>query len=210
MGSRGRPSLACGFFRQRIEMELIPVTDLKQWAYCARIVYYHRAMPAVGKPTYKMKEAGLAQELIETLEMRRNLRAYGLEGARRFFNAWMTDERLGLSGKVDLLLEGHDEVAVVDFKLTSGSPGENHRMQLAGYSLLAEAARGLPAHRAFLYRIPDNHVFVIEITDELRRAVARAVADIRHMAETQWCPQPTSVRGRCVECEFANYCADVW
>ena len=38
-------------------MDLIPVTDLKQWAYCQRVVYYHRVMPAIGKPTFKMREA---------------------------------------------------------------------------------------------------------------------------------------------------------
>jgi CRISPR-associated exonuclease Cas4 len=191
-------------------MDLIPVTDLKQWIYCARIIYYHRAMPAVGKPTYKMKEATAAQELIEGLEMRRSLKEYGFEGARRRFNVWLRDEALGLSGKLDLLLEAPEEVAVVDFKLTSGEPGENHRMQLAGYCLLAEAACGVPARRGFVYRIPDNRVFALEITDELRRAVTTAVADIRRIGETQHCPEPTLVRGRCVECEFANYCADVW
>ncbi len=191
-------------------MDLIPVTDLKQWAYCARIVYYHRVMPAVGKPTYKMKEAAAAQELVESLEMRRGLKEYGLEGARRSFNVWLTNEQLGLSGKLDLLLETPEHVAVVDFKLTSGELGENHRMQLAGYSLLAEAACGVPARRGFVYRIPDNRIFAVEITERLRQAVAAACDGIRRVGETQWWPGPTVVRGRCVECEFANYCADVW
>jgi CRISPR-associated exonuclease Cas4 len=191
-------------------MDLIPVTDLKQWAYCARIVYYHRVMPAVGKPTFKMKEAVAAQELIESLEMRRSLTEYGLEGARRRFNVWLRNEQLGLSGKVDLLLESPEEVAVVDFKLTSGEPGENHRMQLAGYSLLAEAECGVRARRGFVYRIPDNRVFAVEITRELRQAVEFALAGIRRVGDTQWWPGPTEVRGRCVECEYANYCADVW
>ena len=71
------------------------------------------------------------------------------EGAERRFNVWLADERPGLSGKVDLLLRAAEEVAVVDFKLTSGEPRENHRMQLAGYSLLAELACGVAARRAF-------------------------------------------------------------
>ncbi len=191
-------------------MDMIPVTDLKQWAYCPRIVYYHRAMPAVGKPTYKMKEAIAAQELIESLEMRRSLEKYGLEGARRRFNVWLRDEALGLSGKLDLVLESPEEVAVVDFKLTSGEPGQNHRMQLGGYCLLAESAYGLPARRGFVYRIPDSRIFPIEVTAELRQTVTAAMIGIRDVGETQLCPEPTPVRGRCVECEFANYCADVW
>ena len=191
-------------------MDLIPVTDLKQWAYCPRVVYYHRVMPASARPTYKMREGLAAQDLIEGLETRRKLREYGLDGARRRFGLWLENEELGLVGKIDLLLEADDESAVVDFKLTSGEPGRNHRLQLAGYSLLAEAVLGLPARRAFLYRIPDNRIFEEPVTEELRQAVKTAVTDIRGMGDTQFCPDLTEVRGRCVECEFANYCADVW
>jgi CRISPR-associated exonuclease Cas4 len=63
---------------------------------------------------------------------------------------------------------------------------------------------------AFLYRIPDNRIFAVEITETLRKAVVLAVEEIRKMADTQWWPSRTPVRGRCVECEFANYCGDVW
>lgn len=191
-------------------MDLIPVTDLKQWAYCRRIVYYNRTMPGIGKQTFKMKEALAAQDLVEGLEMRRGLRAYGFAGARRRFGVWLSDERLGLSGKADLVLEAEDRVAVVDFKLTGGEVGENHRMQLAGYSLLAEAVYGRPASVAFLYRIPDNRVIAVEITEALRAAVVWAAGDIRDTGEQQWCPPATTVRGRCVECEYANYCGDIW
>lgn len=191
-------------------MDLISVTDLKQWAYCERIVYYHRVMPAVGKPTFKMREAVAAQDLVESLEMRRGLQAYRFEDAQRRFNVWLSDETLGLSGKLDLLLAAPGRVAVVDFKLTSGELGDNHRAQLAGYSMLAEAVLGVPAERAFVYRIPDNRIFAVEITTELRQAVVSALDAIRRMCEVQWWPPPTPVRARCVECEFANYCADVW
>lgn len=191
-------------------MQLVPVTDLKQWVYCQRIVYYHWVMPAVGKPTYKMKEAKAAQDLIEGLEMRRSLKEYGFERALRRFNVWMSDPPIGLSGKVDLLLESEEQVAVVDFKLTAGEVGENHRMQLAGYSLLAEATTGRAATTAFLMRIPDSRVFPVAITEELRHSVLAAVKRIHEMAETQICPEPTSVVARCRECEFANYCGDVW
>lgn len=190
--------------------DLIPVTDLKQWAYCERIVYYHRVMPAVVKQTFKMKEAIAAQDLIESLETRRSLQAYGFEGARRRFNAWLTDDKLGLSAKTDLILERVDQVAVVDFKLTSGEPGENHRMQLTGYTMLVEAAYHLPSPLAFLYRIPDNRIFAIEVTVALREAVLRSIERIRKMEIEQMLPPATAIRNRCTECEFANYCADIW
>jgi CRISPR-associated exonuclease Cas4 len=191
-------------------MEPVAVTELKQWVYCPRIVYYHRVLGTAGKQTFKMQEARAAQEVVEELEKRRGFAKYGLAGARRRFDVWMRDTGLGLAGKADLLLETADEVAVVDFKLTSGEPGQNHVVQLGAYSMLAELACGVRARRAFMYRIPDGRLFPIEVTAELRGCMAAALAGIRRVEELQSYPEMTSVRGRCVECEYANYCADVW
>jgi len=191
-------------------MELLPVTEVRQWTYCPRVVYYHLLMTGAGRATYKMEEGLRAQELIESLEMRRALREYGLEGAERQFGIWLNDERTGLAGKLDLLLKMEDTAAVVDFKLTSGEVGENHRMQLAGYAVLVESALGMKVPVTFLFRIPDNRVFPVPVTDELRGRVREAVTAIRRMRETEELPEATAVRTRCVECEYANYCGDVW
>lgn len=191
-------------------MELIPVTDLKQWAYCRRIVFYHRVMAGAGQPTYKMAEGQRAQELIETLEMRRGLQEYGLLEAERRFGLWLSNDAAGLSGKLDLLLLAPERAAVVEFKLTSGEVGDNHRLQLAGYALLAETAFDRRVDLGFVYRIPDNRIFPVPITGDLRARVAEAVQGMRRVAELQELPDPTPVRGRCLECEYANYCGDIW
>lgn len=191
-------------------MGLLPVTELKQWVYCPRIVYYHQVMPGIGQPTYKMREALRAQEMIENLEIRRTLREYGLDKAERQFGVWLTDQHCGLSGKLDLLLKDGGKGAVVDFKLTSGDVGENHQMQLAGYAVLVESALELSVDMAFLYRIPDNRVFAVPITRALKERVAANVQSIRRLQETEELPEATPVRKRCAECEYANYCADVW
>ena len=190
--------------------DLIPVTELRQWTYCPRIVYYHLVMAGAGRQTYKMREGLRAQELIEGLEVRRTLHEYGLTGAGRQFGVWLSDEKTGLSGKLDLLLKGEDTAAVVDFKLTSGDAGENHRMQLAGYAALVESVTGLRVPVTFLFRIPDNRIFPVPVTDELRAKVRNALAAIRRMRETEDLPGATDARARCAECEYANFCGDVW
>ena len=83
-------------------------------------------------------------------------------------------------------------------------------MQLAAYSLLAERATGLAARRGFIYRIPDSRLFVISMGKTERDEVLAAVSNIRSMCTTQELPDATGVRGRCVECEYQNYCADIW
>ena len=186
------------------------MTELRQWKYCPRVVYYHLTMPGAGRSTYKMQEGLRAQELIETLEMRRTLREYGLSDAERQFGVWLSDVATGLSGKLDLLLRGEKTAAVVDFKLTSGEVGENHRMQLGGYAVMVEQVLGLAVATTFVFRIPDNRVVAVPVTDELREKVAVGLSAIRNMRDSQELPDPTPVRARCAECEYANYCADVW
>jgi hypothetical protein len=48
--------------------------------------------------------------------MRRTLREYGLEGAVRKFGVWLKSDDLGLTGKLDLLLEMATEAAIVEFQ----------------------------------------------------------------------------------------------
>jgi CRISPR-associated exonuclease Cas4 len=167
-------------------------------------------MPGAGVATYKMNEGLRAQEMIEGLEMRRTLREYGLDAARREFGVWLKDEGLGLTGKLDLLLRGEREAAVVEFKLTAGEVGENHRMQLAGYALLVEAVLGLRVPVAFVLRIPDNRVFEVPVTEEMRERVGEIVKAVAAMAKLEEMPEATDVRARCSECEYQNFCGDVW
>jgi CRISPR-associated exonuclease Cas4 len=167
-------------------------------------------MAGAGRATFKMQEGLRAQELVEGLEMRRTLSAYGMSGFERQFGVWLSDAGCGLTGKLDLLLLGRETAAVVDFKLTSGEVGENHRMQLAGYAVLVEAALGLRVETTFLYRIPDNRVFEVAVTEEMRGRVAGIRGAVGRMLAEEELPEATAVRGRCVECEYANYCGDVW
>ena len=190
--------------------ELITAGELKNWAYCRRIVFYRRHMREASRATFKMREGNAAQELVERLEMRRTLAEYGLTGWQRRFGLWLTAPVVGLAGKPDLILQGEGEASVVDFKLTTGPVGKNHRMQLATYAVLVEEALGLTVRRAFLYRIPDDEVFVVEVGQGEKEAVAAAVQAIGRMDELEMLPEATESVGRCRECEYANYCGDVW
>lgn len=189
---------------------MLRVTDLRQWEYCRRVVYYQRVMPGVGKATYKMAEGLAAQDMIERLEARRTLGRYGWLGARRETGVWLEDERLGLAGKADMLLVAGGEAAVVEFKLTSGEPGPNHWMQLAAYGVLVESKLSLLVKELLLYRIPDDAVFARVFDDARRVRVCETLGAIRGMVESQEIPSVAADHVKCHECEYANFCGDVW
>ncbi|MBM4463865.1 MAG: DUF911 domain-containing protein [Chloroflexi bacterium] len=57
---------------------VLTVSDVKQFAYCPRVVYFTYALPRRRPTTYKMKEGKIEHEHVAELEERRSLRAYGL------------------------------------------------------------------------------------------------------------------------------------
>jgi CRISPR-associated exonuclease Cas4 len=186
------------------------VNDLKQFEYCPRIVFYNTVMPVDRKSTVKM-ERGKEMELrLDALESRRTLRRYRLAEGKRRYHVWLSSDRLGLSGKLDLLIETADTCYPVDFKYTRGRPRRNHVMQLGAYAVLVEDVMQRPAPAAFIYFVPSNQLVRLRVTERLKEVVRTRLREIRQMIREQMLPEPTPVRARCEECEFRNYCGDVF
>ena len=189
------------------------VTDLKQYAYCPRVVYYNYCLPRIRPTTYKM-EAGIeAQARVNELEERRSLHAYGLTTGERHLYVAVDSPRLGCVGQVDLVIEtdegGVHRLLPVDFKLSRRKPGRHFRLQLACYALLLEETYGLPSPEGFLYLIPLRRAERIKMTPRLRRDAETLLNEIRQDLEHGRMPAPTPQRARCVACEFRRFCNDV-
>ena len=186
------------------------VNDLKQWAYCPRIVFYNTVMPVARKTTAKMKRGEEVELKVDALEARRTLRRYGLSQGERRANVWLSSERMGLSGRLDMLITTPEGCFPVDFKYTRDRPRRNHVLQVGAYALLVEEAMQRLAPAGFIYLVPRNLIVRVRNTDGLRRHVMDCLAAIRAMVTEAILPEPTSVRARCEECEFRNYCGDIF
>ena len=186
------------------------VNDIKQYFYCPRIVFYQYSMPVEKKPTWKMEQGKIAEEEIDRLEKRRKLSAYKLAEGKRQFHVWLSSERLGLTGKLDLLIESPEGLFPVDFKFTAGEPQQNHVFQLCGYALLLEDQYGREVNKGFVYLIPKNDAVIFDLTVELKVETLKVLDEIRSMVEHERMPPPTPVRNRCADCEYRNFCGDIF
>lgn len=195
-----------------VEPGLIPlrVNDLKQFEYCPRIVFYNTVMPVERKTTVKMDRGKEEEFKLDALEKRRTLRRYQLGSGERRFHVWLESSKLGLSGKLDLLIISRRGYFPVDFKYTRGRPHRNHLFQLAGYAMLVEETFRTEVETGFIYLAPIQEVIAINLTSELRGQTLSRLAEIRAMIREGILPPPTPVRGRCEECEFRNYCGDIF
>jgi len=190
-------------------LELL-VNDLKQYAYCPRVVYYHYVLPVERKVTYKMVRGKMVQEEIQRLESRRKLKRYHLDSGTRTFDVWIRSRQLGLSGKLDMLIETASDCFPVDFKWTKGGVQRNHLLQLAGYSLLVEEHLSKLVSTAFVYLVAQNDVVPCAMTQALKRECVLTLEEIRKMIREERFPDAPRQRGKCVDCEYRNYCKDVW
>ncbi len=199
-----------------MERPIFTVTDLKQYAYCPRILFYTCCLPLLRPTTGKMEEGRLAHQEAREREQRRTLRIYGLEEARRHFDVSVASEELGLGGRIDLVLEvapASSEIVrewiPVDYKQTGRRAGPHLRQQLAAYGLMLEETWGGVVRRGFIYSLLTRRVEEIPLTPALRREVRETVAAMREMVERERMPDPPASRRPCVNCEFRRFCNDV-
>jgi len=188
------------------ELLTLTVGDIKQFVYCPRVVYFTYALPWRRPTTYKMHEGKLEHDRVAQLEERLSLRAYGLTEGERQFNVSLYSERLGLSGKLDMVILSRGEVIPVDFKNTGTGVGLNHKYQLAAYALLVEDRWQKPVRRGFIYLVPLKKAREVAITPNMRLFVRETMDGIRAMIDSESTPPPTRQKARCRDCEFRNFC----
>jgi CRISPR-associated exonuclease Cas4 len=186
------------------------VTDLKQFAYCPRVVYYSYCLPLIRPTTYKMQAGQEAHQAEKGREQRRSLRVYGLKEGERIFDLWLESQELGLRGRVDMAVRIGDREAIpVEYKDSPGRAGSHLERQLAAYGLMLEETWGLPVKRGFLYFIPQRRSKEVPLTAKLFEQVRETVEAMRRMVEREAMPPPTRQRRKCVACEFRRFCNDI-
>lgn len=190
----------------------LTVTDIKQYVYCPRIIYYTYVLPVNKKPTFKMEHGKDWHLEIDRLEKRRKLVSYGFEEGERIFHLPVYSERLGLSGLIDMVIEfkkgNLKEYYPVEFKNTVHQIQQNHKYQLVAYAMLLEEHYNKPVRRGFIYTIPNKDIQVVTITDSMRIYVKKVISAIYNMIKREKFPEARSVR-RCWDCEYKNYCKDM-
>jgi CRISPR-associated exonuclease Cas4 len=193
----------------------VSVTDLKQWAYCPRVVWYYYCLPDI-RPITTLMEAGIARHREEAgREERRSLRPYGIATGERAFDLPLHSQALGLRGRLDLAIAVPSrsatgaEAVVVEYKDSEQRAGKHFKLQLTAYALLLEEAWELPVRRGFFYHIPLRRAEAISITPALRQQVRNAVAAMHEAIRGEAMPPPPASRRPCVSCEFRRFCNDV-
>lgn len=188
---------------------VVRVSDLRQWVYCPRVTWWTHVCPVGKVESFKMRQ-GLAKERrLQRLQKRRTLRAFELKYGVVECNVNLFSERLGLSGRLDMLIHSGACRFPVEIKFTRGPARLNHRLQLAGYALLLEAHFGVPVPHGYVVRLPEDTVDKVAIDGPLRDLTFKTMQALRNTIRRELMPPANPLLARCVDCEYLRFCGDV-
>jgi CRISPR-associated protein Cas1 len=195
------------------EVDLIPVRALNQVTYCPRL-YYLEYVESV-MPLNEHVEDGLFQHRrVDDPALQHRTRKDG--DALHTRSVQISSERLGITGKLDLVEERHGAVCPVEYKRGSGPPGanglppfwENDAVQVCAQGLLLEEELGAPVPCGIVYYIGSKSRVEVPLDDELRAKTLQAIRTIRELSDRDAPPEPlpAELRHRCFGCSLATIC----
>ncbi len=167
----------------------ITVTLIKQYTYCPRVVHFETCTPDIRPRTYKMDTGVQVHEHERQRAARRTLSAYQVPTGDRHFDLRVRSERLGLVGIIDEVVVTPDEVITVDYKM-AGWAGDNHRMQLTAYAMLASECFSRPGNVGYIYLLNTKHFERVPIDEALRNSVHETILLINRMRFHEYMPPP--------------------
>jgi CRISPR-associated exonuclease Cas4 len=190
---------------------VLRVSDLRQWTYCPRVVWWTHVCPVGKLESFKMRQGLLKERRLQRLQKRRTLRSFGFPGSVGGIecNVQLFSPRLQLTGRLDMLIRWGAGRFPVEIKYTRGPARLNHRLQLAGYALLLEEEYGVPVPHGYVVRLPDDTVDRVQIDAPLRDLTLKTMDALRNMLCEERMPPASPILARCADCEYRLFCGDI-
>jgi CRISPR-associated exonuclease Cas4 len=192
----------------------ISVTDVKQYVYCPRIVYFEKVLHA--KPILDSQQEDSKEKHEEYVwkELRRKDAIYyspEFVDASKMPFVQLCSDRLGLQGTIDLIIKTKKgEYVPVDYKNMKSNHGRvwmHHKYQLTAYALLIEDCFNVLVKRGFINYIPENLILKLEITYNIKQYTKRILGSIKNTIIKERLPLVRVIK--CPKgCGYQHICLD--
>lgn len=181
--------MTINFSSYDMNKEMVNVSDLNQYLYCPRRLYYLMFYDT--------------QEINFYLADGRS--KHNNKGRRGgwYKEIYLRSEKLLLHGKIDLL-EGKTTLTPVESK-HGDSYYENDEIQLAAYCMLLEDYLEEPIEFGYLHLFDTNERYAIQITEWHRKTVLDTITAIQKM-KLDKIPDFAENLNKCKKCSVIQYC----
>jgi CRISPR-associated exonuclease Cas4 len=189
--------------------ETLTVSDIVQYYYCPRKVYF---LKVLGVPISVRRKMEYGKETHEKERRRLTEReqVYGFDRedvAEVLEGLQIEDVDLGLRGKVDVTLRlKNGEIVPVDAKLTDNVLVQRqHRKQLHAYALLLDNMFKTRVTKGIIYFAQQKKAVAIEISESDKAELRRDIQRIEKIITGEHLPRGASTE-KCGYCETRQYC----
>jgi len=185
--------------------ELIPVSELRQYHFCPRVVYFHVLGVKETEKEYMRRGKEMQRYFTEREERRSTLG--GLRRLRvdeRIFNLRLSSRRLCIEGIADLVMRMGEEWSVAELKggKVLRYPPLGHRVQVAAYGMMLEERVGRLVRRGFI--VYDDGYREVMIDENMRRHVLWTIERVREIYGGKI--PAFSERRACGACGYSIHC----
>lgn len=183
------------------EKQYITLTDIKNWIYCPKIVYYHRVLKIKPK-TEKTQEKGKQIHQEETIRI---LRRKGIKKYEKTIyilkqgGVELKSEKLKLKGIIDIIaINQHNEIFPIEIKYmktNKGKPWLDHRYQIIAEALLIEENYHKPVKKGYIYYTKEQKLIKITITTTEKQYTKHLINKIHQTIKQE--KEPKTKRKKC-------------
>ena len=182
----------------------IGTEDIRQYAYCKRIIFFRYVMHAPMIQSIKMEYGTKKHEILQKMKNKED-EAY----SQKYYNIYLNDAELGLVGLIDYFeFDGH-EAYPVEIK-TGHIPPDNventHKYQATAQAILIEKNFDFLVKKVRIYYIKYQKYVDYPISVEDKLKILEIIRNINQIIESEKIPEPTKDKGKCIDCECYNYC----
>ncbi|MCS6897945.1 MAG: CRISPR-associated endonuclease Cas1, partial [Nitrospira sp.] len=192
---------------------MIPIRALNQVSYCQRL-YYLEYVESLMLTNEHVEDGIFQHRRVDDPELRNRSRKEGDVLHTR--SVQLSSERLGLTGKLDVVEEKDGLTYPVEYKRGAGPPAtddlptywENDAIQVCAQGLLLEETLGTRIDFGLLYYMASKRRVQVPFDDELRRKTLQAIQTIRELSQRDSPPEPLpeELRHRCFGCSLVPVC----
>ncbi|MGQ9469554.1 MAG: CRISPR-associated protein Cas4 [Nitrososphaerales archaeon] len=192
------------------EEEYIAISDIKQYHFCPRIIYFSKVLGVRERLTESEEKGREAHNDFHMKEKRRTT-LFGLKSIKptqKWTALYIRSEKLKLHGSLDMLIKNNDEFIPVEFKNTKApkKPQKGHIYQVVAYSLLIEENFHTIVKRVAIYYSKEDKILIIPLTEEMRNHVLWTLERILKIIRTEKLPETLPPESKCKSCGYLWVC----
>ncbi len=176
---------------------MLYVRDIEEFLFCPMVFYFSVVL---GMETPKGYWADLGKEIQENVES-------AIKGRFEIFAKEfdVSSERLGVKGRVDYVVRDGKYLAPLEVKY-SHSLKPWWRYSAILYGILLEDTIGKPVKRCYLFLTESGKIKSIDLTDEGRAFVEKAVKNCYEILNSKN-PKPSKSKS-CRNCDYRHVCLE--